>query len=106
MPDFNDHTKKKIRGWNIFIDAVGLLLIILSMIPPLAQWWDHTIPKTSLALIAVGPPIWLWYEYFWIWRDAPPEARPELTEYKYGHDVSRNIWIGLAAAIVAIYFKS
>jgi len=47
---------------------------------------------------AVFPPIWFWYEYFCLY----PVLETSLDDFKHGQELSRNIWAGVLAALVAL----
>ncbi len=93
----------------------GILLIIACVvicvlsIPSWAQWAtqnDKLPAKIGLIVIAILPPTWLWYEYCFIWRDETyKDSRPCLEQFKYGQEVSRNIWLAFVGLIVALYFQ-
>ena len=53
----------------------------------------------TIGLWAIGPPIWFWREYFYLYR---AEGEPDTLElFKYGQDVSKAIWAGVLAALIA-----
>lgn len=52
------------------------------------------------ALWAVGTPIWFFYEYFWLYREA---AAPNSWEiFKYGQQLGVAIWAGLTVSLYAL----
>ena len=64
--------------------------------------------KRWQAAIIIGwlliPPIYFWFEYFWIYKSVPEATRPDLESFKYGQDVSSKIWIATTSALLALYF--
>ena len=48
---------------------------------------------------AVVPPAWFWYDYFYVYRKYGEPDTLEL--FKYGQDVSKAIWAGVLAALIA-----
>jgi hypothetical protein len=60
------------------------------------------------AFWSITPPIWFWYEYYWIYRvDGEPES---FELFKYGQDVAKAVWAAAALTFGALaassYFKS
>jgi len=52
------------------------------------------------------PPIWFWYEYFFLFRDAFPKANSdELDQFKYGQDFSSKIWLAAVSVLLILYFS-
>ena len=50
------------------------------------------------------PPLWLWYEYCFLYREDDPN--PLLFErFKYGQELTRNLWLAITAVLVLLYFK-
>jgi hypothetical protein len=87
------------------------LLISLSLAP--FGWGcslkDHSTIKIADAIVVViwilVPPIWFWYEYFFIWRRLPPSPNPDAwDEFKYAQDVSSKIWLAATSALLLLYF--
>jgi hypothetical protein len=53
----------------------------------------------------LGPPLWFWYEYIFLFRDAYPDAKKEnLEEFKYQQDVSSKIWLAAVSVLLILYF--
>lgn len=60
-----------------------------------------------LSAWVIGPPIWFWAEYFFLYKPIPAGAagKPSMDEYKHGVDVSSKIWLALVTALLALYFS-
>ncbi len=54
----------------------------------------------AIGLWAIGPPAWFWYEYYWLYRKYGEPDTLEL--FKYGQDVSKAIWAGVLAGLIAL----
>jgi len=52
----------------------------------------------------IAPPLWFWFEYFFLYRPIAVAARPPIEEYKHGVDVSSKIWLALVTALLGLYF--
>ncbi len=57
----------------------------------------------AIVLWAVVPPVYFWFEHFFVWRGGGVPQSFDL--HKYGQDVSRNIWLAFVALLLALYFK-
>ena len=58
-----------------------------------------------LSVWIIGPPVWFWAEYFFIWLPSHRQANSQmLDEFKYGQDVAAKIWLGLVSALLGLYF--
>jgi len=73
------------------------------------QSWPHVKVAQVFMLIAwtVVPPIWFWYEYWFIYLKGyhSDETVPENFElFKYGQDVSAKIWLAIVSSALVIFF--
>jgi uncharacterized membrane-anchored protein len=53
---------------------------------------------------AVGAPIWFWLEYYCIFRKSAAYEEKDAsaeTHFKYGQDLSKNVWLGMVVVIFA-----
>jgi hypothetical protein len=58
-----------------------------------------------LSVWIIGPPVWFWAEYFFIWLPSHRQATSQmLDEFKYGQDVAGKSWLGLVSALQGLYF--
>tara|TARA_B100000315_G_scaffold255670_1_gene299648 strand:- start:18402 stop:18794 length:393 start_codon:yes stop_codon:yes gene_type:complete len=63
--------------------------------------------KNALIIWAVVPPLWFWFDYFFIWKTENLKDDPiALEKFKYGQSVSRNVWLAFVVLLAAFYFKS
>ena len=54
--------------------------------------------KLGVAFWTLGPPIWFWFEYFWLFKSFGDPAK--LEEFKHGQQVSASIWAGVVAFMI------
>ena len=94
------------------VAGVGDLLMLISLgagvvmlNPCLAQSNGRFWAKLFLMLCGILPPVWFWIEYHYVWLTAEEDKRPEMEVFKYGQQLSRNIWLAYAAVLLALYFK-
>jgi len=61
-----------------------------------------------LCIWIVVPPVWFWFEYFFLYKEITPPAapplKPTMDEYKHGVDVSSKIWLALVTVLLGLYF--
>ena len=83
--------KRTLQYWAGTVAVVAALasLIISYNIPA----WRAFI----LCIWAIVPPMYFWFEYYCLY--APNDS---LDKFKYGQEVSRNIWAGVLAALIAL----
>ena len=57
-----------------------------------------------LVLLTLAPPIWFWFEYIFLFRDAyPNEDKDKLRALKAQQDLSSKIWVALASVLLILY---
>jgi len=58
-----------------------------------------------LGLWVLLPPIWFWYEYFFLYKDIPKVEREKIEEFKHGQDQSAKLWLALITVLLGLYFE-
>ena len=56
-----------------------------------------------LTLWVVLPPVWFWYEYFFVYKPKP-YAGEDWDRFKYAQDQAEKIWLALLVALLGLYF--
>jgi hypothetical protein len=82
--------------------VVSILLLIATFVVVYCSWGGQRsiVPLyTFIGFWAVGPPVWFWFEYFCVYRKHGDPDTLEL--FKYGQDVSKAIWAGVLAGLIA-----
>lgn len=74
--------------------------------------WQHKfkiIQAGILVLWIIAPPIWFWYEFFFLYkrtqddnRDKDPDR--DFDRFKFGQDQSAKIWLALVTVLFGLYF--
>ena len=82
--------------------SAALLLFTLSLLF-IGVWRDRPVcfnlPLQLLGVVwAIFPPLWFWFEYFFLWD------RAQLEHFKHGQALSGAIWLG-TLALIAAYLK-
>jgi hypothetical protein len=106
----HDWKKAQTRmGWTA---AVFLVISVGVCFWGFGQGFDpHKLSKIAQAILlglwVLAPPIWFWYEYFFLYSTytAPSgAAKPLLEEFKHGQDQSAKIWLALVTLLFGLYF--
>jgi len=89
-------------GYSLWIAQEGWRCVI-----PQAGPWPQIKIVEAIILVCwtLVPPIWFWFEYFFIYkppRDSAP--RPDFDSFKYAQDISAKIWISAVSALLILYF--
>jgi hypothetical protein len=99
---------RKVAGW-----IASIVLAISPLLVPLgwgASLRDYNsgiklLQVLVVAMWTVMPPIWFWYEYFYLRPKYPsPPAGPDFDEFKYGQDLASKIWIAATSTLLILYF--
>jgi hypothetical protein len=108
-------TNKRRYIWVGAVTSFGVIAAILlawyGWDKPIAEGrsWPHVKVAQVFMLIAwtMIPPIWFWYEYWFIYLKDYHSDRivPENFElFKYGQDVSAKIWLSIVSSAFVIFF--
>src|SRR5580698_7355589 len=104
---------KSAQGAADFRWGVGLVASVFAILSlGFARWdfakhfddkrhWVATAQAIVLAAWVVLPPIWFWFENFFVYKDHgyPNE---DWERFKYGQDQSSKIWLALVTALLAL----
>lgn len=85
----------EVRGWGVTISA--------------GQPWPKVKIAQLIMLLAwtVLPPVWLWYEYWFLYLKDHRPGHPlpmDLELFKYGQDLSAKMWIAGTSSVLVLYF--
>lgn len=97
--------RRTIFGATCILVIVGISAGLVILLPQLGQWNGRILSKLSLFCSAVLPPIWFWCEFTVIWSTAPENERPRFEYFRYGQEISRNVWLAYVAVLLALYFR-
>jgi H+/Cl- antiporter ClcA len=105
--------------WNkwqtvIFWTALGAIIVSIVLAfstKTIAEPFDAKRPIKVAQAIALCiwifvPPVWFWYEYFFLYRVIPEaeKDKPEIEHYKHGVDVASKLWLALVTVLLGLYF--
>ena len=111
--DFQQHRKYVVGPGSVLEDGrtydvtnpaeIALLLGPFGFGDPLDS--DHPVKVLQAVLLViwiVGPPVWFWYEFFYLYKRANnPE---DWDRFKHGQDQSAKIWLALVTVLFGPYF--
>ncbi|MCY2987513.1 MAG: hypothetical protein NTY19_06575 [Planctomycetota bacterium] len=64
------------------------------------EGWPSTHLRWPFVLWTVLPPVWLWAEYWLLWRhDGCTIETDALNKFKYGQDVGVKVWLAFATLL-------
>ena len=89
-------TKAKIRK------ILGPVLAILGLLYTYHSHVDGCPREVIFAGWAVGPPIWLIFEY-WLLFDKTEESLADFEAFKHSQTLARNLWGGFLIFLAAFY---
>ena len=59
-----------------------------------------------LVFWTIVPPMYFWFDYFVLWhleKQTDSSQFADLTEFKHGQELSRNLWLAIVAVLAALY---
>ncbi|HEX7158675.1 MAG TPA: hypothetical protein VF214_06660 [Edaphobacter sp.] len=66
--------------------------------------WAKVAQAVVLGIWVIAPPIWFWYEYFFLYPDTNITPKPSLDEFKHGQEQASKIWLALVTLLLGLYF--
>lgn len=110
-----DYTSSSVgfTGWRKYFIAYSTVIFIIIacaciLIMLQYNWahWNHKLAaKIALLLSGLFPPIYLWFEFNWLWKNAPNDERPPLEVIKHSQEIARDLWIAFVGLITLLYFS-
>lgn len=85
-------------GWTV------ILLLLISVIGSIIFNWDDHIKKIFLGFWIVVPPLWLWFEFCFLYEKKLTPFSEDLEKFKYGQELSRNLWLSISTTLILLYF--
>ena len=105
LAGYEPRRKRIIHVVTSILIVIGILAGVVILLPQLGLWNGRILSKLALLSCTLLPPVWFWYEFAFIWAKAPENARPRFELFRYGQEISRNVWLAYVAILVAIYFN-
>jgi hypothetical protein len=97
------------RGMGFIASGAMILSVVFGLFWGFGKGFDpHDCVKVSQAIVlgiwVIAPPIWFWYEYFYLYPDTTYVPKPSLDEFKHGQEQSSKIWLALVTLLLGLYF--
>jgi hypothetical protein len=111
MANFSGYSK----AWkNRVVVIVSTTMLGAYLVTLGALVWDMRAPRPqrpgwsgpAFLLWTIIPPFWFWFWYFVIWQTEPKTERSPVEEFKWGQELSRNLWLAIVAVMAVVYFKA
>lgn len=85
-----------------FVSCVAALLAVITIIFACVAWYHMKVTYlyVSAANWVLAPPLWFWFEYFYIYKTFG--KRSNFDQFKHGQQVSASIWAGLVICLFAL----
>jgi len=93
--------KPDLNPVRLFTFVSATLATVTVLLPVVGVHLSDQTKGIILSVWLIVPPFWFWYEYIFIYRSA--RSPEEFEKFKYGQEVSRNLWIGISAALALLY---
>lgn len=83
-------------GWAIY--SIGYFLKPISRV----HFETEYFPKVIILFWTIGPPIWFFCEYFWLWKNADEKTQARI---QVGQDLARPFWAAVLATLLFLLPK-
>src|SRR5258706_9341023 len=84
--------------WSLYLAKEGFGVVLSSLKPNDPLYQTKIQQVVVLTCWIVLPPVWFWFEYFFLYTPAVGPTKPPIDEYKHGVDVASKIWLALVTA--------
>jgi hypothetical protein len=85
--------------------GLSTVLVLLTIV--WALWEPIVLAERTKGLIVgiwvLVPPLWFWIEYHFLYRKL---EGADFERFKYGQELSRNLWVAIAAVLLYLYLGS
>jgi hypothetical protein len=95
--------RRSVSPVTLFSTTVLVLLLISAAIAVLFDLPEN-VKNTVIGLWVVVPPLWFWMEFCFFFEKGLTPFSNDFEKFKYGQEVSKNLWLAISAILVLIYF--
>jgi len=98
----------QMQKWYFIVLLLAAAAIVVTFIVLKSQRLQNSqqdsqqVKKWLLALWTLIPPLWFWAEFFFV---NPPAGDAYFDRYKYGQELSKNVWAAVVALLLVFYFR-
>lgn len=82
----------------------AILFLLISVIGAFLGNWTDDIKKGLIGFWIVVPPLWLWFEFCFLFDRGKTQFSNNFEKFKYGQELTRNLWLAISALLLLIYF--
>jgi hypothetical protein len=83
---------------------VTIIILLISVLGAVLFGWSDNIKKALIAFWIVVPPLWLWFEFCYLYDRGITPFPKDFEKYKYSQELSKNLWLAISAILLFIYF--
>ncbi len=83
---------------------IAILLLLISVVGAIFLNWPDGIKKGLLGFWIIVPPLWLWFEFCFLFKDGKAPFSNDFEKFKYGQDLTKNLWLSISTLLLLAYF--
>jgi len=83
---------------------IVILLLLISVVGAMVFNWPEGIKKGLLGFWIIIPPLWLWFEFCFLFKDGKAPFSNDFEKFKYGQELTKNLWLSISALLLLVYF--
>jgi hypothetical protein len=81
-----------------------IFLLLISVIGAIFGNWSDGIKKGLLGFWIIVPPLWLWFEFCFLFDNGKTPFSNNFEKFKYGQELTKNLWLSISALLLLVYF--
>jgi len=83
---------------------IAIFLLLISVVGAILGDWPDGIKKGFLGFWIIVPPLWLWFEFCFLFDMGKTQFSNNLEKFKYGQELTKNLWLSISALLLLVYF--
>ena len=83
---------------------IAIILLLISVIGAIFGNWEDGIKKGLLGFWIIVPPLWLWFEFCFLFDNGKTQFSNNFEKFKYGQELTKNLWLSISALLLLVYF--
>jgi hypothetical protein len=88
----------------VLFSTISMFLLLVSVASAIFFDLPENIKKIVFSLWIIIPPLWFWLEYCFLFERGLTQFSNNFEKFKYGQELSRNLWLAISAILLLIYF--
>lgn len=93
----------KFNPTEVFAKVV-IVLLLFSVVSANLFGWAEEIKKILIGFWLIVPPLWLWYEFCFLYELGVTPFPNDFDKYKHSNELTKNLWLAISTVLVLIYF--